>query len=713
MIQNAATRCKANTFGPKFPDGASRSIARGAPATGAEQLRSRLSPQFAKEALFSMLRNTFAMLAIFALSMLMVEAPAALAQVPPVATPPTIPTTPTGTYTTAPAPGVPAPGAPAAGLAVGEPKLPPIATPRNQQVIPVPPQPAPDVSATSSQSAPFQRGSSVLSLPGIFANQLSPSEQVPPESIISQSYLRTRDDTVRGLNLKQTIYLALVNNPNVKVSELDPLASQEAVNVANGVFDPSLTAESDIIKSVVPVTSPFQTIGTSFTTKLYDWDFGLDKVLSTTNGTLGLTFNNQRVYSNSIFSAINPAYNPNLALSLAQPLLRNFGWNFATINVRIAESSQKQSQWTMAQNIQDFVLRVGTDYWNVVEAEENLQVAQYALRLNADLVRQNRISLQVGTLAPIDLQEAQSAEATSEANVYTAQAALKAARSALRQDVMLNPSSTFMPQEIEPIDKPNPIVTADINQETALETAIEYRPSLEGMRESIRGALLQVKFAENQTLPQLNLGAQFGLNPTAGKAPCLERFGSITEAPNCLTNTVPPTGGVKLPFGGQYGDALNRLFGFTFYNYAAVLNFEFPIDNAAARATLAQTRVQYESLRVQYRASISTAVVAVQTALANLEADIKRVQATREATYYAAQSLHDEEVRFRVGMATTHDLLQFQDELISAQGNEVQAKVDLENAKLSLEHEEGTLLRAFQIDFQLQDPHRSPWYSKF
>src|SRR5262249_47505850 len=145
------------------------------------------------------------------------------------------------------------------------------------------------------------------------------------------------------------------------------------------------------------------------------------------------------------------------------------------------------------------------------------------------------------------------------------------------------------------------------------------------------------------------------LNPTAGKAHCLQRFGSITAAPNCLTNTVPPVAGLKLPFGGEYGDALNRLFGYTFYNYAAVLNFEFPIDNAAARATLAQTRVQYESLRVQYRASISTAVVAVQTALANLEADIKRVQATREATYYAAQSLHDEEVRFRVGMVTTHD----------------------------------------------------------
>ncbi|MGZ6184950.1 MAG: TolC family protein, partial [Candidatus Binataceae bacterium] len=430
------------------------------------------------------------------------------------------------------------------------------------------------------------------------------------------------------------------------------------------------------------------------------------------NGTIGLTFNNERAYSNSSFASINPSYVPQLALSVSQPLLRNFGWNFATLNVRIAESSQKQSQWNMEQSIEDFVLRIGTDYWNVVQAEENLQVAEYALRLNSDLVRQNRIALQVGTLAPIDLQEAQSAEATSAANVYTAQAAQRAARAALRQDVMMNPASTFVPQEIEPTDKPNQTREMIPNEEVALETAIQYRPSLEGMREAIRGALMQVKFSENQTLPQLNLGAQFGLNSTAGASHCIRNFSGLISG-NCAATPLVPGSGTKLPFGGIYGDALNRLFGTSFYNYAAVLNFAYPIDNAAARSVLAQTRVQYESLRMQYRASISTAVVAVQTALANLEADHKRVQATRQATYYAAQSLHDEEIRFKVGMATTHDLLQFQEQLISAQGNQVQAEVDLEDARLSLEHEQGTLLRAFQIDFQLQDPHRSPWYSKF
>src|ERR1700691_4568557 len=463
-----------------------------------------------------MVRKIFSVIAILMLPALAGETPFALAQTTP----------------------MPAP--PSSGLAVGVPNLPPITTPRNQQVIPVPAQTAPDLNGPSSQTAPFEHGASVLSLPGTLASQISPTERVVPESIISQSFLRTRDDTVRGLSLKQAIYIGLMNNPNVKVAELDPLASEEGVEVANGAFDPALTSEGDIMKSVVPVSSPFQVTGSrAFTNKLYDWNFGLNKVSALTNGTFGITFDNERAYSNSTFSSVNPSYVPQLALSISQPLLRNFGWNFATINVRIAQSSQKQSQWNMEQTIEDFVLRIGTDYWNVVESEENLQVAEYALRLNSDLVRQNRISLQVGTLAPIDLQEAQSAEATSAANVYTAQAAQRAARAALRQDVMMNPSSTFVPQEIEPIDKPNPVAEINPNEEVALETAIQYRPSLDAMREGIRGALLQVKFSENQTLPQLNLGAQFGLNSTAGTSNCIRNITNLTGG-NCAATPLVP-----------------------------------------------------------------------------------------------------------------------------------------------------------------------------
>jgi len=592
--------------------------------------------------------------------------------------------------------------------------------PIQMQSVPVPPQSAPRGSVPPSASNEFEHHDDFLNLPRIFAHQWSPTYEIVPDNVISERYMRSEDPTARGLTLKEAIYIAIQNNPSLKASQLDPIASMETVREANGTFDPNLTAQGDVEKQVIPVTSALQTAGaTSFEQKFYDWNFGLNKVSAITNGTWGVTFNNDRALSNSSFSGVNPSYTPQLELSLSQPLLQNFGWDFATINVQIAESGQKQAQWTYGQALQDFVQRIGGDYWNVVLSEENLQVARAALRFNLDLVRQNAISVKVGTLAPIDLQEAQSAAATSEANVYTAEANLKNSRTQLRQDVMLNPYGTFLPEEIQPLTRPNPQEQAVVDEERALELAVQYVPSLGSMREAIRDALLQVKFSENQVLPQLNLGAQFGLTSTAGTTPCQVSSLSASGISNCNTgvvNPAPPPNeihGNKLPFGGVYGDALDRLWGFTYYNYAAVLTFQMPLDNAVPRAALAQARVQYEQQRVLYRAALSQTVVNVESSLANLYADYKRAQATASATYYARQSLHDEQIRFRVGLATTHDLLQFQEEEVSAEGNQVQAEVDLENAKLALAHSDGTLLRQFNINWEVQNPHEVPWYAAF
>ncbi|MGA7873806.1 MAG: TolC family protein [Candidatus Binatus sp.] len=582
--------------------------------------------------------------------------------------------------------------------------------PIQMQSVPVGPQEPPHASVPPSASNQFEHHDDLLNLPRIFAHQWSLTKEIAPDNLISERYMRSEDSNVRGLTLKEAIYIAIQNNPALKAAELDPIASMETVREANGTFDPNLTAQGDIEKTVVPVTSALQTSGSAYVQKFYDWNFGLNKVSSVTNGTWGVTFNNDRSLSNSTFAGVNPAYQPNLALSLSQPLLQNFGWQFATINVRIAESGQKQAQWTYGQALQDFVQKIGGDYWNVVLSEENLQVARAALRFNLDLVRQNAISVKVGTLAPIDLQEAQSAAATAEANVYTAEANLKNSRTQLRQDVMLNPYGTFLPEEIQPLTRPNPQEQIVVDEERALELAVQYVPSLGNMREAIRDALLQVKFSENQVLPQLNLGAQVGLTSTAGTTPCLISKLIPAGTGNCGTSAMP---GLKAPFGGIYGDALDRLWGFSYYNYAAVLTFQMPLDNAVPRAALAQARVQYEQQRVLYRAALSQAVVNVESAISNLYADQKRAAATASATYYARQSLHDEQVRFRVGMATTHDLLQFQEEEVSAEGNQVQAEVDLENAKLALAHSDGTLLRQFNINWEVQNPHEVPWYAAF
>lgn len=579
--------------------------------------------------------------------------------------------------------------------------------PIQMQSVPVGPQTPPRASVPPSASNQFEHHDDLLNLPRIFAHQWSLTKEIAPDNVISERYMRSETPGARGLTLKEAIYIAMQNNPSLKAAELDPVASMETVREANGSFDPNLTAQGDVEKTVVPVTSALQTGGSAaYVQKFYDWNFGLNKVSSVTNGTWGVTFNNNRSLSNSAFAGVNPDYVPSLALSLSQPLLQSFGWKFATINVRIAESGQKQAQWTYGQALQDFVQKIGGDYWNVVLAEENLEVARTALTFNLDLVRQNGISVKVGTLAPINLQEAQSATATAEANVYTAEANLKNSRTQLRQDVMLNPYRTFLPEEIQPLTRPNPQEQIVVDEERALELAVQYLPSLGSMREAIRDSLLQVKYSENQVLPQLNLGAQFGLTAAAGTTPCL--VSKLNVGGNCAGGL-----GSKAPLGGIYGDALNRLWGFSYYNYAAVLTFQMPLDDAVPRAALAQARIQYEQQRMLYRAALSQAVVNVESAIANLYADQKRATATASATYYARQALHDEQVMFRVGMATTHDLLQYQEEEASAEGNQVQAEVDLENAKLALAHSDGTILQQFNINWEVQNPHEVPWYAAF
>jgi outer membrane protein TolC len=290
-------------------------------------------------------------------------------------------------------------------------------------------------SVPSHAGASFQ-SRPILSLPEMFIRQWTPRQRFS-----FQEFKMAEDNQSQKLTLKETIYLALKHNPGLASVALDPVTSIESVKAANAVFDPQLSSQIDLAKQVTPVSSPFQNPNSvANAQKFYDWNFGISKVLSTTNGTLGLTFNNDRELTNSSFSPVNPVYTPTMVLSLSQPLLQNFGWRFATINVRLAESAQRVSQWNYASSLNDFVQRIGNDYWGIVQAQENLKVQQSALEFNNDLVRVNGASVRIGMMAPVNLSEALSAAATARANVQAAAAGVDIAEATLRQDVAFNPA---------------------------------------------------------------------------------------------------------------------------------------------------------------------------------------------------------------------------------------------------------------------------------
>ncbi len=243
---------------------------------------------------------------------------------------------------------------------------------------PIGKQESPDVVVPPSETKRLEH---TPQIPDVVQHQWSLTREVPVESIFSDEYMKTRDAKTRSISLKESLYLALKNNPAVAAASLEPVISLQGVRGSWAVFDPgpdqpdgrAKERYADDLECCRPAAP------TGFVQKAYVWDFAINKTLATTNGTLGVTFTNSYGSNNSLFTAVNPAYTPALTLSLNQPLLRNFGNEFATINVRIAESNQKQAQFNYEQQLNDFVLKVGTDYWNVVRAEENLEVADKAL----------------------------------------------------------------------------------------------------------------------------------------------------------------------------------------------------------------------------------------------------------------------------------------------------------------------------------------------
>src|SRR5690348_17077509 len=101
----------------------------------------------------------------------------------------------------------------------------------------LPPALRPQVNIPAQATSHFEENP-VLSIPKAFARQWWPGTEIPPEALISERYLRTQDLLARRLTLKEAIYIAIRNNPGLTSVQLDPIAAEESVKLANAAFDP-------------------------------------------------------------------------------------------------------------------------------------------------------------------------------------------------------------------------------------------------------------------------------------------------------------------------------------------------------------------------------------------------------------------------------------------------------------------------------------------
>ncbi len=501
--------------------------------------------------------------------------------------------------------------------------------------------------------------------------------------------LRKAEREAVQLGLRQAILLGLKNNPAIEVERLEPLRAREQTLGELSVFDPTLDIELSKIYSVDPngtAASPFfQPVQTS---QNRNWNISLKK-LFISGSELEFSFHNNRFTGSLPNQVLKPQYQPRLGFSLMQPLLRDFGWGLTTIFVRISENREEVSVLGYRASLAQLIQRIIESYWGLVFAADNVRVQEKGVDLATTLLTNAELKAKAGAFAPVADTEARAEKARREEQLTVAENNLDIAKTTLRMLLNSNAGDGFLPQRVEAVDLPT-FIEAPLDRQKSLEQAMLQRPELQSAAMIIRNRELQLRFAENQLLPRLDLRLGAGLTGIAGD--------------------LKP--GAANPFAGDYGRSLERLSG-DFYNYSVGIVLKIPLGNGQAQSRHSLARIELEQEKARRRDLINQVALEIEKSVGDAESSFKRIQTTRLARDLAEENLRLQERRFEVGLITQKDVIDFQARLIDAQSAALRAVTDYNNALAKLKLAEGGLLEAYNVKFQGLKKEAKPWWGKF
>jgi outer membrane protein TolC len=479
------------------------------------------------------------------------------------------------------------------------------------------------------------------------------------------------------LTIKESILLALKNNLDLSFESFNPRIREMDIATAKAAFDPVFGAAVNASRNRTPANTAAFIPGALLSSDIrqFNFNFTLSDKLPT-GGTALLSWTNQRTRSNSISFLNNPVYNSALTLTLAQPLLKNFGIDINQTAIRVATNNRDISQSNLKTRIFDVVTNTQNAYFDLISAIEQLEVARRSVSLANELVTLNRARVRAGVAAPVEVIQAESQAAAQEQNVLIAAKAVKDAEDNLRVIMNLPSASVAWDATLLPAERP-PFQVVSVDAPESLRTALSKRTELEAAKIDVANKELNRKLARNQLLPDLSFVGSAGLVGQDG----IKRInnGPIIEV-------------------GGAGSSILDNFSARYNNWSAGLNLTVPLGNRAAEAGYTQTVLQEDQSRVAVRNLELQITAQVREAARRIETNAKRVEAARLARTLAEEQLRIEERRLRAGVTTTFNVLQFQRDLTSAQAVEVQAVNEYQKSLANLERVQGTALEKFRIE---------------
>ena len=468
------------------------------------------------------------------------------------------------------------------------------------------------------------------------------------------------------LSLEEAVQKALENNQDIAVAKFDPQLSEQSVFSARGYYDPQVYSTLYHQSTDAKGTNAFAG-GTTVNTKTDVWNFGTFVPVAT-GGSLQLDFNNSKRDTNNAFSTYNPVFSSGLTLTVKQPLLRNFKIDQPRYALRLAKKNREITDVQFRQTIIGTVAQVKDYYYQLIYYIDALGAAQKSLQLAQRLLEENEIRVKVGTMAPLDVVQAQSEVASREEAVILAENALYNAEDNLKRQIFPENDPVMWHTRVIPTDRPTAEPTP-VDVDAAIKSALENRTDVVAARKGLERNDLALQYYRNQFLPDVNLFGNYGGSGAGGTQLVRESLGGP------VVSTIP----------GGYGDAVSEVFGRDYPTWQVGVNLAYAIPNRSAKAARASARISKEQALASFRRLEMAVAAEVRTAARGVESGFKRVQSTKAARVLAAQRLDAEEKKFAAGMSTNYFVTQAQRDLATAEVAELQAIADYRRSVINFQ----------------------------
>ena len=425
------------------------------------------------------------------------------------------------------------------------------------------------------------------------------------------------------------------------------------------------------------------------------YNFGYQQGFQT--GTLfNFSFDNSRQTTNSTRTNYSPSLTNSFRAQVTQHLLQGFGWWLNGRFIIQAKNDRRIADSAFRQQLIYTVVQVENIYWALVSAYEDELSKERALTQSSQLTADNRKQLEIGTLAPLDVVNSDSAVATDKQALVASQTNLEYQQLLMKQAIARNlndpqlSAAPVVPTDRVGLDR---LPEEDTPIEELVRQAYINNPQIEQAALNMKNNEITIKAEKNGLLPTIDAYAFYGGSGLGGaqnpNLVCTNSAG--TGIIPCPPNFVPQVG---------YGSVLQNSFNNSSPDKGVGVSITIPLRNRVAQADQARSQMEYRQSQMrlqQLYTQTRIQVVNGQYALTNDRAQVQAAQASRD---FAAQSLDAEQKKYKLGASTTALVLQQQRNLATADDSLITATALYAKDRASLSQILANTLDKYGIQIQ-------------